>query len=67
MYLLLEFQSSDDYFMANRIMTYMGLLYQDIIHSQGLKKGDKLPPILPIVIYNGASDWSGPVDISALI
>jgi predicted transposase YdaD len=29
LYLLLEFQSSDDYFMANRIMTYMGLLYQD--------------------------------------
>ncbi|OAI21365.1 transposase, partial [Methylomonas lenta] len=67
LYLLLEFQSSDDYFMANRIMTYMGLLYQDIIHSQGLKKGDKLPPILPIVIYNGASDWRGPVDISTLI
>ena len=63
LYLLLEFQSSDDYFMANRVMTYLGLLYQDIIRSQVLKKGDLLPPVLPIVIYNGASNWSGPVEI----
>lgn len=67
LYLLLEFQSSDDYFMANRIMTYTGLLYQDIIRTQALKKGDKLPPVLPIVIYNGTSNWSGPIEISALI
>ena len=67
LYLLLEFQSSDDYFMANRVMTYTGLLYQDIIRSQPLRKGDKLPPVLPIVIYNGSPDWSGPVDIETLI
>ncbi|WP_341327611.1 Rpn family recombination-promoting nuclease/putative transposase [Methylotuvimicrobium sp. KM2] len=67
LYLLLEFQSSDDYFMANRVMTYMGLLYQDIIRSQSLKKGDKLPPVMPIVIYNGSSDWTGPVAIDGLI
>ncbi|MDP2202910.1 MAG: Rpn family recombination-promoting nuclease/putative transposase [Methylicorpusculum sp.] len=59
LYLLLEFQSSDDYFMANRVMTYLGLLYQDIIRSQLLKKGDLLPPVLPIVIYNGALTGAG--------
>ncbi len=67
LYLLLEFQSSDDYFMANRVMTYMGLLYQDIIRSESLKKGEKLPPVMPIVIYNGAPDWTGPVAIDSLI
>lgn len=67
LYLLLEFQSSDDHFMANRVMTYMGLLYQDIIRSQSLKKSDKLPPVLPIVIYNGAPDWSGPTEMATLI
>ncbi|SLM32242.1 hypothetical protein MTBBW1_600072 [Desulfamplus magnetovallimortis] len=35
---MLEFQSSDDYFMAVRIMTYIGLLYQNIIRTQNLKK-----------------------------
>ncbi|EML6956474.1 Rpn family recombination-promoting nuclease/putative transposase, partial [Pseudomonas aeruginosa] len=28
LYLLLEFQSTDDYWMAIRLMTYIGLLYQ---------------------------------------
>ncbi|KJR43536.1 transposase [Candidatus Magnetoovum chiemensis] len=67
LYLLLEFQSSDDYFMAVRIMTYIGLLYQDIIRTQGLKKGDILPPVVPIVIYNGKSAWKSPCEIRELI
>ena len=65
--LLLEFQSTDDHFMAVRILTYVGLLYQDIIRSEGLKPDDKLPPVLPIVLYNGARPWQSPVDIGSLI
>jgi hypothetical protein len=67
LYLLLEFQSSDDYFMAVRIMTYIGLLYQDIIRSQSLKRGDALPPVVPMVIYNGKSAWKSPCEIKELI
>jgi len=67
LYLLLEFQSSDDYFMAVRIMTYIGLLYQDIIRSQSLKRGDALPPVVPMVIYNGKSAWKSPCEIRELI
>lgn len=67
LYLLLEFQSSDDYFMAVRIMTYIGLLYQDIIRSQGLKKGDTLPPVVPMVIYNGKTAWKSSCEIRELI
>lgn len=32
-YLLIEFQSSVDWFMAVRIMTYVGLLYQDLVRK----------------------------------
>lgn len=67
LYLLLEFQSSDDYFMAVRIMTYIGLLYQDIIRSQSLKRGDALPPVVPMVIYNGRPAWKSPCEIKDLI
>ncbi|MEI8207974.1 MAG: Rpn family recombination-promoting nuclease/putative transposase [Methylococcales bacterium] len=35
-YLLLEFQSSVDHFMAVRISGYLALLYQDLIRSQKL-------------------------------
>ncbi|MCI5146516.1 MAG: transposase, partial [Candidatus Electrothrix sp. AR3] len=32
-YLLIEFQSTVDTFMSVRIMTYLGLLYQDLIRT----------------------------------
>ncbi len=66
-YLLLEFQSTDDYFMAIRVMTYEGLLYEDLIRRQDLKRGDPLPPILPIVLYNGHARWESPTDTAPLI
>ncbi|MCG5525885.1 Rpn family recombination-promoting nuclease/putative transposase [Ectothiorhodospira haloalkaliphila] len=41
-YLLLEFQSSVDRFMAVRIMSYVGLLYQDLIRQNKLTPSGKL-------------------------
>lgn len=67
LYLLIEFQSSNEYFMANRTMTYTGLLNQDIIRAYKLRRGDKLPPIMPIVLYNGREPWTGPQDVKELI
>lgn len=66
-YLLLEFQSTVDLFMAVRIQAYTALLCQDIIRAQNLKAGDKLPPILPIVLYNGKQRWQAPVQLGELI
>jgi len=67
-YLLLEFQSSIDQFMAVRLLTYMGLLYLDII-KQGRNsiKNNKLPPILPLVIYNGTKKWNAPLNFHELL
>ncbi len=66
-YLLLEFQSTDEYFMAIRVMTYVGLLYEDLIRRQKLQRGDPLPPVLPIVLYNGHARWKSPTDTVALV
>ncbi len=66
-YLLIEFQSRIDYFMAVRIVTYIGLLYQDLIKQQKLGKKDKLPPVFPIVLYNGKPRWSASTELSTLI
>jgi predicted transposase YdaD len=52
-YLLLEFQSTIDTWMAVRIQTYIGLLYQDLIRAEDLTEAHRLPPVLPIVLYNG--------------
>jgi predicted transposase YdaD len=52
-YLLIEFQSTVDRFMAVRVMVYLGLLYQDLIKAKLIPKDGKLPPVLPLVLYNG--------------
>ncbi len=66
-YILLEFQASVDQFMAVRIMGYLALLYQDLIQSNNLAEGGKLPPVFPMVLYNGQAKWWAKRDISDFI
>ena len=44
-YLLLEFQSSIDKYMAVRVMSYLGLLYQDLVRQKAFTPNGKLPPV----------------------
>ena len=67
LYLLIEFQSTVDKYMALRMMVYVGLLYQDLILAGQIPKGGKLPPILPIVLYNGTRRWKAATEVSELI
>lgn len=64
-YLLIEFQSEVDPDMAVRVMTYVGLLWQDLRRSKALPAGAPLPPVLPLVLYNGESPWCAPRDLHA--
>ncbi len=52
---MLEFQSSVDTDMALRVHGYTGQLYARLRRED--RKGP-LPPVLPIVIYNGRAHWS---------
>jgi hypothetical protein len=57
---LLEFQSTIDKFMAVRVLTYVGLIYQDLIKQKQvtLLESHKLPPIFSLVFYTGAPAWN---------
>ena len=66
-YLAIEFQSSVDRWMALRMMVYVGLLYQHLVRSKKLTKRGQLPPVLPLVLYNGEARWTAPLEISELI
>jgi len=66
-YLILEFQSTIDVYMPVRILTYVGLLYQDLIRTKQLAPLGKLPPVLPVVLYNGKRRWQASVEMSDLI
>jgi predicted transposase/invertase (TIGR01784 family) len=64
-YLVLEFQSEPDPWMALRLLVYLGLLSQDLVKRGELAKG-KLPPILPLVLYNGLPPWRAPTEVAEL-
>ena len=66
LYLLIEFQSRSDTWMALRLLTYVCLLYQDLIKSGQVKRG-KLPPVFPLVLYNGEKKWQARQEVADLI
>jgi predicted transposase YdaD len=66
-YLLLEFQSTVDTYMAVRIQTYVGLLYEGLIRSGQLTPAGRLPPVVPIVLYNGRRQWTAALDVEELV
>ncbi len=64
-YILIEFQSTVDPFMALRVLNYITNFYMDfLVNNRGV---NKLPAVFPIVLYNGAAPWTAPVNLSALI
>ena len=58
--LLVEFQSTVDRFMALRLLVYAGLVYQDLLKRDKLSSDEELPPVLPLVLYNGVRPWKAP-------
>ena len=66
-YLLIEFQSRVERHMAVRVMTYVGLLYQDLLAGKQIDRKQPLPPVLPVVLYNGERRWRAPVDVASLV
>ena len=66
-YLLLEFQSTVDRLMAVRLLTYVGLLYQDLAAAGEIPPGGPLPPVLPIVLYNGQAPWTARTSLADLM
>ena len=40
--------------MELRILTYTGLIYEELIRWGGVQPGNKLPPLLPVAVYNVA-------------
>ena len=56
-YLLLEFQSAVDPWLATRIVVCIGFLYHDLIRKGEVSRGEKQPAVFLLVIYNGRDPW----------
>jgi predicted transposase/invertase (TIGR01784 family) len=63
-YVLLEFQSTVDQFMALRLLRYICEFYENLREEQKLKV---LPAVFPLVLYNGDQKWSAPSRFEELV
>jgi len=52
--------------MAVKILTYIALIYQDLLkqkdHQEALIDG-RLPPVFSMVFYTGAEPWNAPTEL----
>lgn len=67
LYILLEFQSKVDHTMPIRLLHYVACCYDHLLKTGVTTPTAGLPPVLPIVLYNGSPRWRAPVDIYDLI
>ena len=65
--LLLEFQAGGDPAMAAHMLAYTTLLYQRLDADGALPGHGLLPPVLPVVFYNGRRRWTAPVEMADLV
>lgn len=63
-FIMLEFQSTVDRFMALRMLRYITELYEYLVKSYRLKT---LPAVFPVMLYNGEKRWTAPVEVNKLI
>ncbi len=65
-YLLFEHKSSPEPLVGMQVLRYMALQWKEM-HDQGQTVGGKLPPIIPIVIYQGRSSWQARASFQDLV
>ncbi|MEY4979259.1 MAG: hypothetical protein RLZZ352_1529 [Pseudomonadota bacterium] len=67
LYILLEFQSTQDPSMPVRMLQYVAALYDHLLRSKTVSAAQGLPPVLPIVLYNGDARWEQSAELFDLI
>lgn len=67
LFILMEFQSTEDRLMAVRMNAYNALFFQALVRHGQLTPGGKLPPVLSIVLYNGLRAWQSSCDLADCI
>ena len=53
--------------MALRVLSYVILLYQELLREKKISLEDRLPTVVPIVLYNGEDRWAAPNDLASLL
>lgn len=67
LYILLEFQSQVDQTMPIRLMHYVACFYDHLLKNSPTTPSEGLPPVFPVVLYNGSRRWRAAQDIYQMI
>lgn len=65
LYMLVEFQSRPEKFMALRMFSYACLLCEDLLKQRRATHGH-FPLVLPVVLYSGRSPWNAATSLPGL-
>ena len=64
LYILMEFQSTPDKAIPVRMLNYITMFYDFLMRKN---KAGMLPPVLPLLIYNGRRNWNVPLRLEEMI
>jgi len=67
LFLLIEFQSSPDPTMPIRVLRYLLDFYHSMPKFKQLCRKKALPPVFPLVLYNGDRKWKHPQSVEQLL
>ena len=65
-YTLFEHKSAPEWLVAYQVLRYEVMAWEPLARA-AKRRGGKLPPILPIVIYHGRRRWNVPLNFGGLI
>jgi predicted transposase/invertase (TIGR01784 family) len=66
-YILIEFQSTVDRFMALRLLSYLLLFYLELVKDERIREERRLPAVFPVLLYSGDDTWTAAQSIDELI
>ncbi len=53
--------------MAARVLAYTGQMYIKLIRNGEVAEDGRLPPVLPVVVYNGRSRWTAADEVGDIV
>ena len=66
LYVLVEHKSQPEHWTTFQLLRYMLAVWSDVLRHEG-PEPQRLPPILPVVLYQGARRWNSPRTFEALV
>jgi hypothetical protein len=66
-YILVELQSRPDPSMPVRFTAYASLFYQNLLADKPPAAWRNMPPVIPILVYNGGGPWNVSTDLDSVI